>query len=243
MYMHKVQSNHVNWVALPNVFDIHDIQWMMHLVIMDHPQSLVDDHVSWFSNPPQQLLSAKGSKDNPVILPQLAVLTLVVQLSPVLGEPLHLHLLTKQRQKVFKRCTALLWRCTHSEWGRRKGGRERWEVRGGGIEKKRMLKVGGEERGIFNVTSPHTDSCGTHKTRHLKQGGKLCLCVCLHNGLTNDYTTSFGKIPSEISVLHLYSYPQHRKYKHKYYVVKRRAMWGKLEWLIWTSHHSFLTGS
>ena len=75
-------------------------------------------------------------------------------------------------------------------------------MRGGGIEKKRMLKVEGEERGV--VTSPHNDSRGTRKTRHLKQlGGKLCLCVCLHNGLTNYFTTSFGKIPSEISALHL----------------------------------------
>ena len=101
-------------MALPKVFDIHNIQWMMHSVIMHHPQSLVDDHVSWFSNSTQQLQSAKGSKDNPCILPQLAVLTLVVQLSPVLGEPFHLHLLTKQRQKVFKRYAALLWRERYS---------------------------------------------------------------------------------------------------------------------------------
>ena len=92
---------------------------------MHHPQSLVDDHVSWFSNSTQQLQSAKGSKDNPCILSQLAILTLVVQLSPVLGEPFHLHLLTKQRQKVFKRYATLLWRernSVHTEKEREEGG-------------------------------------------------------------------------------------------------------------------------
>ena len=119
---------------------------------MHHPQSLVVDHVSWFSNSTQQLQSAKGSKDNPCILPQLAVLTLVVQLSPVLGEPFHLHLLTKQRQKVFKRYAALLWRERYSAHtvneGEGKGGgderggyREGEDVESGGVR--------GGERGRY----------------------------------------------------------------------------------------------